>query len=349
MTHTHKDFWKSILRAVEAKPMKVDKVKGRSGLDHPVLGVGVDGSRSRVVVVSEEADARSAALAQADIQAAHPDHKIVLIRPVAANLPAVAQVFAEFLGKAEFAPGDWEQFKSPEEESELPPAAKEVMELALKAGFEGFGSRPMGMLSQLMQVVTQVKLIDWDWKEGDTPPVEVINQRPVLSFDRLLQSDPIGLDRDLGIGAIPLYSFEPDEQELVREGTRVDQIRQLLTDKGILQYFFPPPDQLALALVDHGLRKPLDVMNHVVRSTDYGHPLGDGELGVSVDDIDHVVSHLEERGFLVEGEFGFELSQEGQSVRGQVKFKPREGLVTKLMQRVSLNVGDLFRHLVGLP
>jgi len=75
-------FWGSFLRATESTPNDVSEVRGASGITHPVAAVGVDDARRRIVVISREAHAKAAALAQVDIQAANPDYRVVLARPV---------------------------------------------------------------------------------------------------------------------------------------------------------------------------------------------------------------------------------------------------------------------------
>ena len=51
-----------------------------------------------------------------------------------------------------------------------------------------------------------------------------------------------------------------------------------------------------------------------------------------------MIDELQEKGLLVEGEAGFELTEAGQSVRGVVKFRPREGFISKLLQRLNVTV-----------
>ena len=64
-------------------------------------------------------------------------------------------------------------------------------------------------------------------------------------------------------------------------------------------------------------------------------------------DIHDVVETLQESGFLVEGEFGIELTEDGKSVRSTVRFKPKEGLIQKISRIFSVNVdlslSDLFK------
>jgi hypothetical protein len=58
-----------------------------------------------------------------------------------------------------------------------------------------------------------------------------------------------------------------------------------------------------------------------------------------------MIDVLRERNLLVDGEIGFELTPEGESIRRTIRFKPREGLLSKIINRFSFNIDlkDLFR------
>jgi hypothetical protein len=53
-------FWHSFLRAVETEPKDVKSLSGASGLSHPLVTLGIDEKRRRVVLVSGESDPRAA-------------------------------------------------------------------------------------------------------------------------------------------------------------------------------------------------------------------------------------------------------------------------------------------------
>src|SRR3982751_662831 len=97
-------FWNSFILAAEAEPRDITAIRGSSGLSHPVLAAGVDQGRRRLVMISGEADGRSAALAQADIQAAMPDVRVVMARPAPINLGAAAKIIGEVLGSLKITP-----------------------------------------------------------------------------------------------------------------------------------------------------------------------------------------------------------------------------------------------------
>jgi hypothetical protein len=75
-----------------------------------------------------------------------------------------------------------------------------------------------------------------------------------------------------------------------------------------------------------------------------GHPFSKPELVSAMTPLPDLISALTDRRLLVEGETTIELSEEGRIVRTTVRFKPREGLVTKIINRmsVSFSLKDLF-------
>ena len=70
------EFWNGVLRAIGTDPRSAREIGGASGVRHSALGVGVDETEKRIVIVSASGDARSAALAQADIQSAISDQRL---------------------------------------------------------------------------------------------------------------------------------------------------------------------------------------------------------------------------------------------------------------------------------
>ena len=98
MEHSKQYFWRSFLLALETEPREAREIRGASGFVHQALAIGVDERRGRTVIVSGDPDARTASLAQADIQAAVPSMKIVMARPVGINLQAIALSLMKRIG-----------------------------------------------------------------------------------------------------------------------------------------------------------------------------------------------------------------------------------------------------------
>ena len=61
------NFWNAIVSAAEAVPQAAGHIRGASGTNHELLVFGVDKNRNRLILVTKEADARSAALVQGDV------------------------------------------------------------------------------------------------------------------------------------------------------------------------------------------------------------------------------------------------------------------------------------------
>jgi len=125
----------------------------------------------------------------------------------------------------------------------------------------------------------------------------------------------------------------------------LDAAREVLRRLGVHQFFFPPPDQLLLGTIDRsatisGSEQPSDIAQHL------GHPAGRMELVPTDTPLTDLIDALKDRRLLVEGEVSVELTEEGASQRASVRFSPREGIVSKIVNRISVNL-DL-KQIVGL-
>jgi hypothetical protein len=145
------EVWHPILRALNAAPRDVQRVRGLSGLEHPCVGLGVDERERRLVVISAEPDARSAALAQADIQAAVPEVRVVVARPVAVDMAQLAHGVASIFGAPEFGAEQLQVFEDQER-------ANELLEPALGPAVRQFAQAigPMGFAAAVGQALTQL-------------------------------------------------------------------------------------------------------------------------------------------------------------------------------------------------
>ena len=52
-------LWRSVVRAAESEPRSGRFIRGNSGIKHPVACVGIDEGRRRVIVVSQDYQART--------------------------------------------------------------------------------------------------------------------------------------------------------------------------------------------------------------------------------------------------------------------------------------------------
>jgi hypothetical protein len=129
-------FWNSFLRGVGTEPLAPrETLQGASGLNHPIVALGSDENLHRLVIVSGDPDARTAALAQADIQNRLPDQQVIFCRPIFVNFAQVAEVFVKGTGLVTLSPSDFQRFTALREEARNKFVAKK-----LKPLFEGIPS-----------------------------------------------------------------------------------------------------------------------------------------------------------------------------------------------------------------
>jgi len=120
-------------------------------------------------------------------------------------------------------------------------------------------------------------------------------------------------------------------------GTAFDDIEASWKTRGIYQYFFPPPDQIALGLVERSAAGLSTVSSALEIAPKIGHPHGASELVNVQANASKLVEELTAVGLLVEGEMGLEMTEAGVQTRATVKFRPREGFLSKLVQRFTVN------------
>lgn len=345
MSDSKIQFWNTFLTSLETVPREAQDIRGASGFVHPILAVGVDEARRRTVIVSGDADARTAALAQADIQAAIPSIKIVMARPVAINLQPIAMVLMEKLGGVRIPFSRFELLSSKEKGEQY---AKELLNDVGEIVARPYLYVQLNTLSLWKEVIQQLSLLQFEGfsgKQEDQPPD--LKAMPMMILEQLLRYDPVAVDRSGGVCAVPLHLLDQADFEAIARGD-ADYARACLVRHGVFQYFFPPADQIALAAVDRGEATTADAISRRVEmAPDLGHPLAPNEL---VDPQAHVmdlVDALKDRKLIIEGNMSIEVSPTGRTVRSEVKFRPREGVMEKLARVISIKVDmsmkDLFK------
>jgi hypothetical protein len=329
-------FWPSLLRAVGTEPRDLPSLQGASGLSHAFAAVGVDEKDGRLLVVSSEADAAGAAMAQADLQAAMRDLKVIVARPVVIDLASIGRTIEDDAGRPAITAGDLSRMQEAQEtnDEELKTKLNEQMAdwfspLAQQiANAKAVGS--INLTQGLGQLMEQVLKMNWQMPSDDPDSV-------VADFSKLLTGLRTHTDSQLGVCTIPVYDFNPDELEALHGGTDDDAIEAILRGHDIFQYFFPAPDQTALGLIDRG-QHSLENIEEVARiAPDLGHPYGPSEL-VSAQDLPALIDELRSRDLVVEGEIGLELTPDGKAQRATVRFKPREGLISKIINRITVKI-----------
>lgn len=322
-------FWEGFMEGVEAVPINTTEIRGASGIDHPLLAAGHDETRKRLVVASREHDARDAALVQADLQMARPDLQVIVVRPV---LVSVGRV----LSPAEV---DGIQERAVREKLENHLDDMNDRARAVFSDDEDISAWLDLHLAQFRRLLALTIL-----RGHDVSDEEFCNQLRMAAA-----TDPLEHDRNFGVCGVPLYDFSENEIALVRGDNGSFLAKETLRLKGIHQYFFPPPDQLALGIIERAQPKDGTQLCELVQQAPaLGHPFGCPELlpgapqGVSIVDL---VEYLQDRHLAVSGEVSMKVGPEGKTIRQSVRFKPREGVISKLLNRCKFefNLKDLFR------
>jgi hypothetical protein len=337
---TDPSFWRSVLRSAEAEPREETGVRGASGIQYSAIALGVDESRRRLLVVSAEHDARTAAMAQVDIQSALDRYQVLVARPVAFDLPALAKTIMLLTGRTVFTLDELRRLDTKSED----------FSTVLKNNFgkifaplDFIARIPLNTVSQWMHLVQQLALVQFDLCDSQTYPG---TKTASLDLGALTALDALERDNHFGICPIPLYDFAESEIEVLNSGANLDAVREVLKSHSLLQYFFPAPDLLALGLVDRGSTSTKEVLAQLLMTPEIGHPYGDMEVVGNNVAIPDIIEMLQDRGLLVEGELGMEVGPTGKSIRQTVRFKPREGFISKLISRFSFKV-DL-KNVIGL-
>ncbi len=348
-------FWQNVIKAVGAEPVTGDSIQGSSGFSHPVIALGVDRQRQRIVIISGEGDARSAVLAQADIQTALPQTCILMARPVAVNLGQAAKMLCDMIGGMQIGPAELTWMK--DHQAEFQENLKHVVDIeqVQRVLISPLLTARLNVVGAIKEAVHQLSLIEFQETEGssgiqinsETAGPSQDKQIPTFNLKQLSLLDPAEADRRLGVCTIPLYKLSEPEVGVLQADSSAEEVRDVLRAHGVLQYFFPPPDHLALGIADGCRLTPRELSERLSLIPGYGHPFGPQEILDTSIPVVATVDALRERGFLVEGEFAVELSQGGQQCRATVKFQPREGLLAKLSRLFSMKVDLRLRDLLG--
>jgi hypothetical protein len=275
-------------------------------------------------------------MAQADLQAAMKDVKVIVARPVIIDLAAIGKTIEKTAGRTVITADDLNRVQQAQEVDDE--QLKAQINEQIVTWFEPLiqqiaNARAVGSinLSQgIGQLMEQVMRMNWQLP-GDDPGAAVAD------FSKLLTTAAPRTDGELGVCAIPVYDFNPSELEVIHSGTDNDAIEAILRDHDILQYFYPAPDQTALGLIDRGQHSAKTIEEIAKVAPELGHPFGSSEI-VTADSLPSLIDELRERKLVVEGEIGLELTAEGEQQRATVKFKPREGLISKIINRITVKI-----------
>jgi len=325
-----KGVWDVLGRALGAEPRDNATIRGASGLAHAVEAISVGDKSRRVIIFAAEPNPRIAALMQVDIQATIPDAKVLIARPIAFDAGSFARRFAKQIGQTEINLKTVAE-KVKELQDQVKPGELHPVVSGLIAPFVAAVTKvKLPPLNQILAFVQQAALVDW--------PGASKSNGAVIPLANLLTLDGMEADRRFGICPIPLYEFTDQDWELLLSGTALVDIEERLKALGIYQYFFPPPDQITLGMVERSDASLQTISSALDIAAKIGHPLGTNELVRAQAALPELVEQLTDCGLLVEGEMGLEITETGAQARTTVKFRPREGFLSKLIQRFTVNV-----------
>lgn len=340
-----KTLWENLSRAIGAELRTERTIKGASGLDHSVEAIAVDDKQKRILVVAAESNPRIAALMQADIQATIEDARVLVARPIIIDIPAVAKRLLKEFQWTELNIGELtEKFKAIKADADGS-NMNEIFGDALTPIVRAFSKVKLPTMNQVVAVIQQATLLDWN---SALAGMKEDPSRIAIPLINLLGMNSMDADLQHGVCPIPLYEFTEADWNLFLSSKNTGDQSERLTELGIYQYFFPPPDHVVLGMVERGTGS--DVLNAATSALQLapqaGHPLGKPELIEKPTDVITIAEQLRSHGYLTEGEFGIQITSAGTEVRANVKFRPREGVISKLLQRLNINLSP--RDFIGM-
>ncbi|MGR3760634.1 hypothetical protein ACUXV3_10965 [Roseobacteraceae bacterium NS-SX3] len=341
----HPPIWEAFCSALGTEHREAKEIHGASGLSHPVEAIGVDEKGKRVVLISGENNPRITALMRGDVQATMPDLRVLVARPLAVDLAHAARkmFFTEhgslnvsklitFAGILQSGDKSGDAFRE-----EFGETADQLIQATVRSA--------LPVRSHILNLVDQLGAMDWTGfsllKERD--PQQLLSD--VLT--RFAGIDNLAGDREQGICPIPTYELTEADWDLFSRNKEVDEIQSRLKDLGIFQYFYPPADELALGMVDRGFPTNEKIVSSLSLAEEQGHLPSANTLIPEVEDLPDLLNGLKAHGYIVEGEFSTELTEEGQSARKLIRLRPREGVIAKLSRLISVSVDLNLKDLTG--
>lgn len=329
-------IWGPFCAALGAEHRDAKEIVGASGLVHPVEAIGIDEVGKRLIVVSAESNPRVAAMLRGDVQATMPDLRVLVARPTAIDIAHVVRsVFFSDAGVIDLEKlmTFGKMFKQQETANE---------ELVVMLGdpihhmLETVKRSPMLTKFHIFNVLEQLYEISWDFESilQDGGALQSLNNT-LTQFSRL---DTLAGDREQGICPIPTYEFTEEDWMLFASNGDREEIQSRLKDLEIFQYFFPPADSLALGLVDRGIVRSEGLQSGFDLAQAQGHEISENSLISDVHRLPDIVDELKSRGYLADGEFSMEVAGDGKTIRQNIRFRPSEGLISKIARLISVKV-----------
>lgn len=345
MESSENTIWKSFCTALGAEYREHKEIQGSSGLVHPVQAIAVDEVKKRLIVVSAEYNPRIAALMRVDIQATLPDTKVLVARPIAVDLAHAARaLFSDGRGGLNYSKviEIAQILGSGQGDKEL---LQERFGSQLTPIFDGIKRSGLPIRSHILHTLEQASSIDWaQLKESEHTETLGLMLQGIQMIQGL---DNLAEDRQQGICPIPTYELSDHDWETFLRGEQIDEIQARLKSLNIFQYFFPPTDSFALAMVDNGKGNLTDIAAAAEMAEAGGHELSGNEILPGVSNLPDILEALKDVGYIAEGEMSWEMTKTGENLRQSVKFRHRESLMAKLIgqfsAKLNMDLKDLFK------
>lgn len=146
---------------------------------------------------------------------------------------------------------------------------------------------------------------------------------------------------------MPTYEFTERDWEMLLSNSNLDEIQERLRSMEIFQYFFPSRDKLALGLIDRGIAKIENINETMELARREGHIFSKNAILNNAYDVRDMVDEFKRVGLVSEGEISWEISDEGHVIRNAVKYRPSEGLISRISKIVSFKVDISLSKLLG--
>jgi hypothetical protein len=328
-------IWDSFLKALCVEPRPDNEIVGDSGLTHQVQAIGVDDATRRVVIISAEYNPRIAALMRVDVQATMPGARVLVARPLAIDIAHTTRSL--FTTKS----GSLDLMKVLELANIL--GAGQMVQPMLEARYgdefrrlmADVGRSNLPIRSHFLNLIEQAANINWSkikdagFTEASSLAFEVVEQ--------VAKSDNLAGDRKHGVCPVPTYELTEKDWDLFGSGRHIDEVQERLKALNIYQYFYPPADSVALGLIDRDVGTEAEIQKGFDIAEKGGHVLSKNELLPEAKDLPELLEALKAQGYVAEGEYSYEATEEGRTVRKSVKVRPRESFLTKIINRINLN------------
>lgn len=337
------EFWETLVRALEAEPREPLPIQGRSGVTHEILALGVDEKRQRIILVSPYPDALSSAMMQSDLQATFPDQRVLVARPIAADVGHIVRTVLGNLGVTSFTVGDLKRITAASRD-QLSPVLERYLGSIPDQLTRGFSVARLNLMSQAVSILQQLSTFGLQNIAGIVKDVTTIDDL-TIDLTGLLQYDSAVNDRQFGICPIPLYGFSEEEAVILTSKKNFLDARDILASKGIAQYFFPPRDQLVLGGVDRGIAR-MDALERMLEIAQRsGHLITGNEIvgtaKATPGSLREMLDALIELKMLRQIEYDVEIDEKGRLERIKIKLAPREGVVSKAINLLRLGAAGV--------